>query len=110
MKKFTSLAGIEATDDRPLVTTTRNLALGSVVVVLPANPKRVYMFIEAIAAGGVVGQECRIGLGQTLQTDILLPAVGASFQFDETFPYFGEITLSDPQTSYTVSIVEMSLP
>lgn len=110
MKRFVSLSGIEATDDRPLVTTATNYGCGSIVTILPANPKRVYMLIEAVSASGIAGQECRIGLGQTLDTDILLPAVGASIQFDQDFPYYGELTLSDPQNSFHVSIVEMSLP
>lgn len=110
MRRFVSLAGIEAADDRPLVTTAVNYGCGSIVTVLPANQKRVMMLIEAVSAGGIAGQECRIGLGATLNTDILLPAVGASIQFDKDFPYIGEISLSDPQSSFHVSVVEVSLP
>lgn len=106
-KRPVSLAGVVQGDDRPLITTCTQYTLGSIAETIPANPRRVFMLIEAIGSGGLAGEEVQILIDGSY---IMLPAVGSSLQFDKDFPYWQGFSVADPQSSFTISITEMSLP
>lgn len=111
MKRFVSLSGLEATDDRPLDIRVQTFNPAAVVngPQVQSNQKRVALIIQlTVDAGSLVALQLEDGKGGWCT--FWLFNVGDSFQIDSDFPYCGPISISDVNNLTTVNIMELSLP